>query len=348
MIAIISLAGIVFTNILKNPILERIAEADEFGVVVCVREVFSDFYVLHKNHVNLKLGTVIGEQLNSWSRPSLSRAASGLSALLLCLHQRPVIRFDRSSLMANQLAHELDQLIESEGDLYQPCHTDSRPLVLVLDRRFDLITPLLLQWSYQAMVHDLFGIENGRVRVKDDNTGNTKEFVFSVYQDDFLKDNSDSSFGDLGANVRTLVQTFQGRTQLHQTQMDSLPSMKHFIEEYPEYRKMSFYVSKHVSLLGELSRKVESLQLLRISELQQIIATSKVNDAKLLDQISLFLQEEDICSSFKLNISILCALHHRRWPNFDFLKFVDILRRCGMSEEHVSVILLWDINYLLF
>jgi hypothetical protein len=41
--------------------------------------------------------------------------------------------------------------------------TDVPPLLLVLDRRNDPVTPLLSQWTYQAMVHELMGINNGRV-----------------------------------------------------------------------------------------------------------------------------------------------------------------------------------------
>lgn len=37
------------------------------------------------------------------------------------------------------------------------------PLLLILDRRNDPVTPLLTQWTYQAMVHEVLGIKNGRV-----------------------------------------------------------------------------------------------------------------------------------------------------------------------------------------
>jgi hypothetical protein len=36
-------------------------------------------------------------------------------------------------------------------------------LLLILDRHNDPVTPLLSQWTYQAMVHELLGISNGRV-----------------------------------------------------------------------------------------------------------------------------------------------------------------------------------------
>ena len=41
--------------------------------------------------------------------------------------------------------------------------TQVPPLLLILDRRNDPVTPMLSQWTYQAMVHELLGIQNGRV-----------------------------------------------------------------------------------------------------------------------------------------------------------------------------------------
>ncbi len=35
--------------------------------------------------------------------------------------------------------------------------------MLILDRKDDPVTPLLLQWTYQAMVHELIGLETNRV-----------------------------------------------------------------------------------------------------------------------------------------------------------------------------------------
>lgn len=39
------------------------------------------------------------------------------------------------------------------------------PLLIILDRRNDPVTPLLTQWTYQAMAHELLGIQNGRVNL---------------------------------------------------------------------------------------------------------------------------------------------------------------------------------------
>lgn len=48
--------------------------------------------------------------------------------------------------------------------------------------------------------------------------------------------------------------------------------MKRFVEEYPEFRKMGGDVSKHVALMGELSRLVGRDRLLDVSEVEQSLA----------------------------------------------------------------------------
>ena len=60
--------------------------------------------------------------------------------------------------------------------------------------------------------------------------------------------------------------------------------MKRFVEDYPEFRKLSGNVSKHVTLVGELSRRVGADGLLDASELEQSLACSDnhSNDVKVL------------------------------------------------------------------
>ena len=53
--------------------------------------------------------------------------------------------------------------IQTESSLFDFRLTQTPPLLLILDRRNDPVTPLLSQWTYQAMVHELIGIQNGRV-----------------------------------------------------------------------------------------------------------------------------------------------------------------------------------------
>ena len=49
-------------------------------------------------------------------------------------------------------------------------------------------------------------------------------------------------------------------------------SWQAFVENYPQFKKMSGTVSKHVTVVGELSRLVNERNLLEVSEVEQELA----------------------------------------------------------------------------
>lgn len=68
--------------------------------------------------------------------------------------------------MCEKLAQSLHHLTTSEErELFDfgKRGGEVAPIVLLLDRKEDPVTPLLLQWTYQAMVHELIGISTNRV-----------------------------------------------------------------------------------------------------------------------------------------------------------------------------------------
>jgi hypothetical protein len=79
------------------------------------------------------------------------------------------------------------------------------------------------------------------------------------------------NLGDLGANIKSYVEEYQAKTK-SSINIESIADMKRFVEEYPEFRKLSGNVSKHVALVSELSRLVEKETLLEVSELEQSLA----------------------------------------------------------------------------
>lgn len=109
-------------------------------------------------------GPLYGTNPNSWDPAALERTVQGICAVLLSLKKKPVIRYERMSGMARKLGAEVLRRIQADPALFDFRLTQVAPLVLLLDRRNDPVTPLLTQWTYQAMVHELLEIQNaGRV-----------------------------------------------------------------------------------------------------------------------------------------------------------------------------------------
>jgi len=75
-------------------------------------------------------------------------------------------RYQRGSEMCEKLAQSLHHLTTSEErELFDfgKRGGETAPIIMILDRKEDPVTPLLLQWTYQAMVHELIGIHTNRV-----------------------------------------------------------------------------------------------------------------------------------------------------------------------------------------
>lgn len=278
-----------FSNIIRKSSLERLAEADSNEVVKTVQEHFADYMTVNPDLFTLDLGfpkqRLWGSSPDIWNNDALQRCTEGLVALLLSLKKKPLIRYEKNSLMAKKLATEVRYQITQEEQLFDFRRSDTPPILLILDRRDDPITPLLNQWTYQAMVHELLGIRNGKVDLSGvpDVRTELKEIVLTQDQDPFFKKTMYMNFGDLGGNIKEYVEQYQSRTQ-STASIESISDMKRFVEDYPEFRKLSGNVSKHVALVGELSRQVAIYNLLDVSELEQSLACSDnhANDLKVI------------------------------------------------------------------
>lgn len=266
-----------FTNVAKKSALERLAESDDHEVVKSVHEVFADYTVvnpdLYSLGITLPQHRIWAGSPDTWNPDSLQRCAEGLIAVLLSLKKKPLVRYEKNSPLTKKLASEVRYLMTQEQQLFDFRRVDTPPILLIVDRREDPVTPLLTQWTYQAMVHHLLGIQNGRVDLGDipDVRPELREIVLSQEQDPFFKKNMYLNFGELGGNIKEYVEQYQSKTK-NNADIESINDMKRFIEEYPEFRKLSGNVSKHVTLVSELSRRVGAQTLLEVSELEQSLA----------------------------------------------------------------------------
>ncbi|KAI5855593.1 Sec1-like protein [Durotheca rogersii] len=322
-----------FSNVVKKSSLERLAEADDHEVVKAVQEHFADFVVINPDLFSLNLAPpqqrIWGSSPDLWNPDSLQRTTDGLIAVLLALKKKPLIRYERNSLLAKKLATEVRYHITQEEQLFDFRRVDTPPILLILDRREDPATPLLNQWTYQAMVHQLLGIQNGRVDLGDiqDIRPELREIVLSQDQDPFFKKNMYLNFGDLGGNIKDYVEQYQSKTK-NNANIESISDMKRFIEEYPEFRKLSGNVSKHVTLVSELSRRVGSENLLEVSEVEQSLACNDNHGADLRN-VQKLIQSPTVTPENKIGLVALYALRYEKHPSNSLAMLVDLLSAAG-------------------
>lgn len=65
------------------------------------------------------------------------------------------------------------------------------------------------------------------------------------------------NFGELGTAVRALVDNYSAKSKLN-SNVQSLEDMKQFVKNYPEFKKLSGSVTKHMAIMTELQAQVEN------------------------------------------------------------------------------------------
>jgi len=164
---------IFFTNIVPQELLRKLADADHLCVVRQVQEFYADFHAVNADLFSLSLSGTLSlcrpkASYTHADEANLRRCSSGLLALLLSFKVKPYVRYSASSDAAAAIAREVVGAIGGERELFTFNRQAGAPLLLIIDRKEDPVTPLLTQWTYQAMVHELLpgGIRNNRVDLK--------------------------------------------------------------------------------------------------------------------------------------------------------------------------------------
>ena len=239
----------------------------------------------------------------------------GLYSILLSVRARPpVIRYDEGSAICQSLAEKLGSKVSGDSSFIEKTSRSGEAgetTILILDRREDPITPLLNQWTYQAMIHELLGIHRNRVDLKHvpSLSDEMKEVVLSCDDDDFFKKIMFSNFGDVADAIHSLVQSFLQKKK-SQAQFSTIEDMQRIIENFPEFKKGERNTSKHFTMLEELRKQVDSKSLYDVSEVEQDIVSGVDGKNKHFKSVITLIEKEGINKLEALRLVMLYAIRY--------------------------------------
>lgn len=332
---------IFFSNIVPQDLLQTLAEADSHEVVKQVHEYYADFYPVGGAiyTLNVSGSLCLSVPRARWTRGEermFDRAVQGLLAALLAFKKRPVVRFQRHSELAGNFAREVAHRMKREQALFDFRHGPP-PVLLVLDRRDDPVTPLLTQWTYQAMVHELLGMHNNRVDMsKTPNVKKDFEEIVLSETDPFFKKNVLANFGDLGMSIKELLDGYQKKLNVNRN-IQSIDDMQRFVASYPEFRKHATNVTKHVSLMSELARLVDVHALMDMSQLEQEIACVDDHAAQLAE-LTAKVQEPGTSKVDAVRLVILYALRYETYSGNRIAQLKGVLQEKGVPRSDLGLV----------
>ncbi|XP_014223834.1 vacuolar protein sorting-associated protein 45 [Trichogramma pretiosum] len=326
---------IYFSNIIPKTDIKLLAESDEQEVVREVHEFYADYLAISPHLFSLGINGC-SKSLN-WEPTHLQRTVQGITAVLLSLKKCPLIRYQGSSDMCKHLAEKIRYVLTQESNSFE-FRQESNPILLILDRRDDPVTPLLNQWTYQAMVHELLTINNNRVDLSNVKgiSKELKEVVLSSEHDEFYANNQYLNFGEIGQVIKDLMEEFQKKAKKHE-KVESIADMKNFVETYPLFKKMSGTVAKHVTVVGELSNLVGTHNLLEVSELEQELSCQNEHSSQ-LQKIKRLVSNTRVRDIDATRLVMLYALHYAKHTNNDIAGLCSLLKNRDVPERFTKLV----------
>eukprot|EP00347_Sterkiella_histriomuscorum_P013072 403366130 len=333
-----------FSNSLYNDRIQKLAESDLHNVVNQIQEVYADFSVINEDLFNLNIPSVIGltAPVSKWTiqdQQHFNRMIDAIYSVALATRSYPQIRFQKRSEICFKLADKLQEKLNEEQEFLQRISKNSQPTsLLILDRREDPITPLLNQWTYQAMIHEILGINNNRVDMKSrikNLSEDMAEVVISSEDDQFFKAIMYKNFGEVAEDIHNLVQKFLKNKQ-SQAQFSSIEDMQRIIENFPEFKQGERNTTKHFHILEELRKVVDGRKLYDLSEIEQDLVSGNENKAGHFKQVEDQINNSEISKMEKLRLSLIFSL---RYENDEkVFKLKEQLKKVGLAEQQVKII----------
>lgn len=317
-------------NTLNKNQLEALAEADEFEVIELVLEIFQDYLIVNNNLFTIN----VSNQENN-----IIEESNSLASLLLSLKKCPIIKYEPSSIELKKLSSEILYNINSNSNnnLFEDLNksSDIPPVLLLLDRKNDPITPLILPWTYQSMVHELIGINKNMVELRE-----TKEpIILSESQDTFFKQSMYLNYGDLTDKFQEYVEEYKKQTKqssIENLKTQNLTELKKVLTRFPEFKKLLNNILKHLNLISELDTQISHQGLWEVSELQQTIICNLENQQIIKTRLLETLDKPAISTENKVKLVLLYAAKFDQHDK-DLGLFLNKLHDPAITNPHPTV-----------
>ncbi|KAL8997438.1 MAG: hypothetical protein Q9169_003301 [Polycauliona sp. 2 TL-2023] len=350
---------LVWTSLLPSDLqnrLDRSAMAKQQVVHASVLNV--DYYPRESHLITLRdpwsFPTLFHPACNHLVRQHMEDLAQKIVSLCVSLGEYPAIRYysprtpsHEAAILCSHLAlfvqRQLDQHAKYNTD-FPPVSPRPRGVLIIADRSLDLYAPLLHEFTYQAMVHDLLPMTEGdkvyykpaasqagkAENGKDQEIGE-KDSIWVKFRHLHMKDLLEELVKDFNAFKAQNPQFAESENAA------TINSIKDMLAGLPKFQQGKEAYSLHLSMTQDAMNVFQERRLADIASVEQSLATGLDEDYKkpknLADQVIRLLDDDAVEFPDRLRLIIQYLLYRDGLLPTDIQKLLAHARLPAQDSE---------------
>ncbi|KAK9910753.1 hypothetical protein M0R45_034700 [Rubus argutus] len=215
--------------------------------------------------------------------------------------------------------------------------------LLILDRSVDQIAPVIHEWTYDAMCHDLLDMDGNKyVHEVPSKTGGDPE-----RKEVLLEDNDPVwleirhiHIADASERLSDKFTTFQSKNKAAKLQQSaregnelSTRDLQKMVQALPQYTEQMEKISLHVEIAGKINRIIREMGLRDLGQLEQDLV---FGDAGAKDVINFLRTNQDTTPENKLRLLMIYAFVYPE--KFEGDKATKLMQLAKLSHEDMKVV----------
>ncbi|KAJ8620084.1 hypothetical protein MRB53_028613 [Persea americana] len=284
----------------------------------------------------------------------LNTMATRIATTFASLKEFPFVRFRAAKLSADAstMASRLDiaptklatavwnALIKYKSTIAQFPQTETCEL-LIVDRSVDQIAPLIHEWTYDAMCHDLLSMEGNKyVYESPSKTGGEapeKKEVLLEDHDPIWLELRHAHIADASERLSDKMTNFVSKNkaaQMHSRDGElSTKDLQKMVQALPQYSEQIEKLSLHVEIAGKINRLVRDLGLRDLGQLEQDLV---FGDAGTKEVINYLRTNQESTPENKLRLLMIYAVTSPE--KFEGDKGTKLMQLAKLSHEDMDAV----------